>query len=52
MDRYVDRFQGKVKILRLKQRSGLIRAKLFGAKNAIGEAIVFLDSHCEANHGW
>lgn len=52
LERYIDRFEGIVKIYRLKIRNGLIRAKLYGAKKATGEAIVFLDSHCEANHGW
>ncbi|CAD6196351.1 unnamed protein product [Caenorhabditis auriculariae] len=33
-------------------RHGLIRAKLAGAREATGQVVVFLDSHCEANHGW
>ena len=43
---------GVVKIVRTSERSGLIRARLAGAKAATGEVIVFLDSHCEANVDW
>ncbi|CAH1789536.1 unnamed protein product [Owenia fusiformis] len=43
---------GVVKLVRAKQRCGLIRARLEGAKAATGDVMVFLDSHCEANEGW
>ncbi|XP_064614409.1 probable N-acetylgalactosaminyltransferase 9 isoform X1 [Liolophura sinensis] len=43
---------GIVKIKRTKGRSGLIRARLAGAKAATGDVLIFLDSHCEANTGW
>lgn len=52
LDRYIERFGGKVRLIRKNVRHGLIRAKLAGAKEAKGEVVVFLDSHCEANHGW
>ena len=42
----------KVKLIRSHKRVGLTQARLIGANNAIGEVIVFLDSHCEANTGW
>ena len=45
-------FPEKVRLVRLKERHGLIRARTAGAKEASGEVIIFLDSHCEANHGW
>lgn len=41
-----------VKLVRLKERHGLIRARLEGAKVAIGDILIFLDSHCEANQQW
>ncbi|KAL4222733.1 N-acetylgalactosaminyltransferase [Mactra antiquata] len=42
----------KVKIVRTKQREGLIRARLLGFSNAKGDVVTFLDSHCECAVGW
>ncbi|VDM75672.1 unnamed protein product [Strongylus vulgaris] len=41
-----------VKFLRTPSNQGLIRAKVFGARKARGEVLVFLDSHCEVNQEW
>ncbi|KAM3715860.1 putative polypeptide N-acetylgalactosaminyltransferase [Dirofilaria immitis] len=41
-----------VKMLQTEKNEGLIRAKIFGAKHATGEVLVFLDSHCEVNEQW
>ena len=47
---------GKVRLIRLNERHGLIRCRLRGVKEAseVAEstALTFLDSHIEAGHGW
>ncbi len=42
----------KVKLVRTSKREGLIRARLKGAAVATADALIFLDSHCEATEGW
>lgn len=44
--------QDAVKTVRLKNRLGLIRARLAGARIARGEVLVFLDAHCECVVDW
>ena len=41
-----------VKIIRARERVGLIRARLMGAKEAKGKVLTFLDSHCECTDLW
>ncbi|XP_063285692.1 polypeptide N-acetylgalactosaminyltransferase 5 [Pelobates fuscus] len=51
LDKYMVQFP-KVKILHLKERHGLIRARVAGANMAKGDVLTFLDSHVECNVGW
>lgn len=52
LDNYVKMFSGRVRVLRLGERQGLIRAKSIGAENANGEIVFFLDAHCEVGYNW
>ncbi|KAE8581171.1 hypothetical protein XENTR_v10024689 [Xenopus tropicalis] len=52
LENYVKHLEVPVKILRMEQRSGLIRARLRGANVAKGQIITFLDAHCECTIGW
>lgn len=52
LDNYVAQYLPKVKIIRLPERSGLILARIAGAKKATGDVLIFLDSHTEANTNW
>ncbi|EDV46600.1 N-acetylgalactosaminyltransferase 7 [Drosophila erecta] len=52
LDEYVLQFKGLVKVIRNKEREGLIRTRSRGAMEATGEVIVFLDAHCEVNTNW
>ncbi|XP_013176979.1 PREDICTED: uncharacterized protein LOC106124647 isoform X3 [Papilio xuthus] len=41
-----------IRILRLPDRQGLMRARMTGARSARGDVLVFLDAHCEAGSDW
>ncbi|XP_061718563.1 LOW QUALITY PROTEIN: polypeptide N-acetylgalactosaminyltransferase 3-like [Cydia pomonella] len=42
----------KVEVIRMKERKGLVGARLLGARKAEGDVLVFLDAHCEVTQGW
>lgn len=52
LDDYIKSHFNKVEIIRFRQRQGLIAARLAGAVKAIGDVLVFMDSHIEANYNW
>lgn len=52
LEDYVATLPVSVKVLRTVKRSGLIRARLLGAKSVKGQVITFLDAHCECTEGW
>ena len=51
IQRYIDLLPN-VKLIRHKQRSGLIVARMIGARLATAPVIIFLDAHTEVNVGW
>jgi len=51
LQRYVDLFPN-VRLVRHNKRSGLIVARMIGARLAKSPVIIFLDAHCEVNVGW
>lgn len=52
LEYYIEKFNGKVKLIRNSEREGLIRTRSKGALNARGEVILFLDAHCEVGYNW
>ena len=52
MEKYIERFKGKVKIVRNSKQEGLVRARVIGAEHAVGDVIVILDAHCECVTNW
>ncbi|XP_044159099.1 polypeptide N-acetylgalactosaminyltransferase 3-like [Bufo gargarizans] len=51
LDEYVKLFQ-IVKVVRQRERKGLVSARLLGASVAKGDTLTFLDAHCECFYGW
>ena len=51
IQRYIDLLPN-VKLIRHRKRSGLIVARMIGARLATAPVIIFLDAHTEVNVGW
>ena len=52
LEDHVAKLPVPVRVMRTGKRSGLIRARLIGAKEVKGQVITFLDAHCECTEGW
>uniref|UniRef100_A0AAF5DIB0 Polypeptide N-acetylgalactosaminyltransferase n=1 Tax=Strongyloides stercoralis TaxID=6248 RepID=A0AAF5DIB0_STRER len=52
LDAYLKRLPIETHLVHLKERSGLIRARLVGAKMAKASILLFLDAHVECTEGW
>lgn len=44
--------QNKIKTVHAQQREGLIRSKVFAAREATGDVLIFMDSHSEVTNNW
>lgn len=52
LEEFISKHIPKTRVLRLKERSGLIIARLAGARVATSEIFVFLDAHVETSYNW
>lgn len=52
LEDYIARWNGKVRLIRNKERKGLISTRTTGAEESRGEVVLFLDAHCEVNKNW
>lgn len=51
LENYVKKLPN-VRVIRSQKREGLIRARLLGYREAKGEVLTYLDSHCECTEDW
>lgn len=52
LEDYITLLPNKIKLVRRPERSGLMDARVDGARAASGEVVTFLDSHIEVSPGW
>lgn len=52
MERWLRENEPLARVIRLPEREGLIAARQAGIKEATGDVVVVLDSHCEVITGW
>lgn len=51
LSEYVSHLNG-VRLIRSTRRLGVGGCRALGAARAVGEVLVFMDSHCECQKGW
>lgn len=51
LQKYIKKYPN-IRLIRNKEREGLIRTRSRGATEARGQVIVYLDAHCEVNINW
>ncbi|XP_072364861.1 polypeptide N-acetylgalactosaminyltransferase 15-like isoform X2 [Scyliorhinus torazame] len=51
LSEYISKLDG-VKLIRSNKRLGVIGGRMLGAARAIGDVLIFMDSHCECHNGW
>lgn len=52
LEAYIKVLNVPTRLYRMKERSGLVPARLMGAQHARGDVLTFLDAHCECSRGW
>ncbi|KAI5642083.1 glycosyl transferase family 2 domain-containing protein [Phthorimaea operculella] len=52
LEDYIKTLPVSTRLFRTENRSGLIRARLLGAKHVTGDVITFLDAHCECTEDY
>jgi polypeptide N-acetylgalactosaminyltransferase len=52
LEDFIERYNGKVRLIRNKEREGLIRTRTRGAEEARGAVVLYLDAHCEVGYNW
>lgn len=52
LTRFIESRLPMVRLHRVRERIGLIQARMVGARVAASDFLVFFDSHCEAFHNW
>lgn len=51
-DKLVSLAPDLIRVIRLKERTGLIYAKMLGAQEALGDVVMFFEPHCIVNRNW
>ena len=52
LEKEIKQFVVPIRLIQTENRTGLIQARLLGAREATGDVLTFLDAHCECTQGW